>query len=164
MFEECLEVFKRELDYDNNLILDEYIPADGSYIIVDAEGKIKNYQDIKLDKKKRGTSEAVVKGSYFKEICFYDYHSKLISMNKPVDSKKVIHSNNYLSFAVKKESITSKLTETIIDNYYDTLKNPLEAKYKKSKEASKIYQKFEEVAVSNDFLVIKLEKKTFKRL
>ena len=65
-------------------------------------------------------------------------------MNKPMDSKKVIHSNNYLAFAVKKESITSKLTETIIDNYYDTLKNPLEAKYKKSKEASKIYQKFEE--------------------
>ena len=144
MFEECLEVFKRELDYDNNLILDEYIPADGSYIIVDAKGKIKNYQDIKLDKKKRGTSEAVEKGSYFKEICFYDYHSKLISMNKPMDSKKVIHSNNYVAFAVKKESITSKLTETIIDNYYDTLKNPLEAKYKKSKEASKIYQKFEE--------------------
>lgn len=144
MFEECLEVFKRELEDDNNLILDEYIPADGSYIIVDAEGKIKNYQDIKLDKKKRGTSEAVVKGSYFKEICFYDYHSKLISMNKPVDSKKVIHSNNYLSFAVKKESIASKLTEEIIDNYYDTLKNPLEKKYKKSKEASKIYQKFEE--------------------
>ena len=144
MFEECLEVFKRELDYDNNLILDEYIPADGSYIIVYAEGKIKNYQDIKLDKKKRGTSEAVEKGSYFKEICFYDYHSKLISMNKPMDSKKLIHSNIYLAFSVKKESITSKLTETIIDNYYDTLKNPLEAKYKKSKEASKIYQKFEE--------------------
>lgn len=142
MFEECLEVFKRKLDYDNNLILDEYIPADGSYIIVDAEGKIKNYQDIKLDKKKRGTSEAVVKGSYFKEICFYDYHSKLISMNKPIDSK-VIHSNNYLSFVVKKESISSKLTEAIIDNYYDILKNPLEKKYKKSKEASKIYQNFE---------------------
>ena len=144
MFEECLDVFKRELEDDSNLILDEYIPADGSYIIVDNNGKIKKYQDIKLDKKKRGTSEAVVKGSYFKEICFYDYHSKLISMNKPVDSKKVIHSNNYLAFAVKKESITSKLTEAIIDNYYDTLKNPLEKKYKKSKEASKIYQKFEE--------------------
>lgn len=142
MFEECLDVFKRELEDDNNLILDEYIPADGSYIIVDAEGKIKNYQDIKLDKKKRGTSEAVVKGSYFKEICFYDYHSKLISMNKPIDSK-VIHSNNYLSFVVKKESISSKLTEAIIDNYYDILKNPLEKKYKKSKEASKIYQNFE---------------------
>lgn len=144
MFEECLDVFKRELEDDSNLILGEYIPADGSYVIVDNNGKIKKYQDIKLDKKKRGTSEAVVKGSYFEEICFYDYHSKLISMNKPVDSKKVIHSNNYLSFAVKKESIASKLTEEIIDNYYDTLKNPLEKKYKKSKEASKIYQKFEE--------------------
>lgn len=144
MFEECLDVFKRELEDDSNLILDEYIPADGSYIIVDNNGKIKKYQDIKLDKKKRGTSEAIVKGNYFEEICFYDYHSKLISMNKPVDSKKVIHSNNYLAFAVKKESITSKLTEAIIDNYYDTLKNPLEKKYKKSKEASKIYQKFEE--------------------
>ena len=50
-------------------------------------------------------------------------------MNKPIDSKKVIHSNNYLAFAVKKESIvTGKLTEVIIDNYYDTLKNPLEKK------------------------------------
>ncbi|WP_278546443.1 hypothetical protein [Megamonas funiformis] len=145
MFEECLDVFKRELEDDSNLILGEYIPVDGSYIIVDNNGKIKKYQDIKLDKKKRGTSEAVVKGSYFGEICFYDYHSKLISMNKPVDNKKVIHSNNYLAFAVKKESIvTGKLTEIIIDNYYDTLKNPLEKKYKKSKEASKIYQKFEE--------------------
>lgn len=142
MFEECLDVFKRELEDDSGLILDEYIPADGSYIIVDAEGKIKNYQDIKLDKKKRGTKDAVIKGSHFRDICFYDYHSKLISMNKPIDSK-VIHSNNYLSFAVKKESITSKLTEAIIDNYYDTLKNPLEKKYKKSKEASKIYQNFE---------------------
>ena len=68
-------------------------------------------------------------------------------MNKPIDSKKVIHSNNYLAFAVKKESIvTGKLTEVIIDNYYDTLKNPLEKKYKKSKskEASKIYKNFEE--------------------
>lgn len=145
MFEECLDVFKRELEDDSNLILDEYIPADGSYIIVDAEGKIKSYQDIKLDKKKRGTKDAVTKGKDFGNICFYDYHSKLISMNKPMDSKKVIHSNNYLSFAVKKESIVNKkLTEVIIDNYYDTLKNPLEKKYKKSKEASKIYQEFEE--------------------
>lgn len=144
MFEECLDVFKRELEDDSNLILDEYIPADGSYIIVDPEGKIKNYQDIKLDKKKRGTKEAVKKERHFVDICFYDYHSKLISMNKPVDSKKVVHSNNYLAFAVKKESITSKLTEVIIDNYYDTLKNPLEKKYKKSTESSKIYQNFED--------------------
>ena len=27
MFEECLDVFKRELEDDSNLILDEYIPS-----------------------------------------------------------------------------------------------------------------------------------------
>ena len=51
MFEECLDVFKRELEDDSNLILDEYKPADGSYIIVDNNGKIKKYQDINLIRK-----------------------------------------------------------------------------------------------------------------
>ena len=64
-------------------------------------------------------------------------------MNKPMDPKKIIHSNNYLSFFVKKDSILSgKLTEEIIEGYYSTLKAPLENKYKKSKEASRIYQAF----------------------
>lgn len=65
-------------------------------------------------------------------------------MNKPVDGKKIIHSNNYYSFFVKKDSIvTKKLTEDIIEGYYEVLKNPLEKKYKKSKEASRIYEIFE---------------------
>lgn len=141
MFKECLDVFLEMLKHEDNLILKGYIPADGSYVIVKNDGTVKN-ADIKFDKKTRNLN--CTDDTLLNDICFYDYHSKLISMNKPIDIKKVIHSNNYLAFAVKKESITSKLTETIIDNYYDTLKNPLEAKYKKSKEASKIYQKFEE--------------------
>ena len=139
MLKECLDVFAEKLKQDNDLILKEYIPADGSYLIVDKDNNIK-YTDIKLDKKTRKI--IATDDTLLKDICFFDYHSKLISMNKPVDSKKVIHTNNYLAFAVKKESITQKLTVEIIDNYYDTLKNPLEKKYKKSKEASKIYQKF----------------------
>ena len=141
MFEECLDVFSEMLKHEDNLILKGYVPADGSYIIVKNDGTVKN-ADIKFDKKTRDLN--CTDDTLLNDICFYDYHSKLISMNKPIDIKKVIHSNNYLSFAVKKESITTKLTEAIIDNYYDTLKNPLEKKYKKSKEASKIYQKFEE--------------------
>lgn len=141
MFEECLDVFSEMLKHEDNLILKGYVPADGSYIIVKNDGTVKNV-DIKFDKKTRDLN--CTDDTLLSDICFYDYHSKLISMNKPMDSKKVIHSNNYLSFAVKKDSITIKLTEAIIDNYYDTLKNPLEKKYKKSKEASKIYQKFEE--------------------
>lgn len=141
MFKECLDVFLEMLKHEDNLILKGYIPADGSYVIVKNDGTVKN-ADIKIDKKTRDLN--CTDDTLLSDICFYDYHSKLISMNKPMDSKKVIHSNNYLAFAVKKESITTKLTEAIIDNYYDTLKNPLEKKYKKSKEASKIYQKFEE--------------------
>lgn len=141
MFKECLDVFSEMLKHEDNLILKGYVPADGSYIIVKNDGTVKN-ADIKFDKKTRDLN--CTDDILLNDICFYDYHSKLISMNKPIDIKKVIHSNNYLAFAVKKESITTKLTEAIIDNYYDTLKNPLEKKYKKSKEASKIYQKFEE--------------------
>lgn len=141
MFKECLDVFSEMLKHEDNLILKGYVPADGSYIIVKNDGTVKN-ADIKFDKKTRDLN--CTDDTLLNDICLYDYHSKLISMNKPIDIKKVIHSNNYLAFAVKKESITTKLTEAIIDNYYDTLKNPLEKKYKKSKEASKIYQKFEE--------------------
>ena len=141
MFKECLDVFSEMLKHEDNLILKGYVPADGSYIIVKNDGTVKN-ADIKFDKKTRDLN--CTDDTLLNDICFYDYHSKLISMNKPIDIKKVIYSNNYLAFAVKKESITTKLTEAIIDNYYDTLKNPLEKKYKKSKEASKIYQKFEE--------------------
>lgn len=141
MFKECLDVFLEMLKHEDNLILKGYIPANGSYVIVKNDGTVKN-ADIKFDKKTRNLN--CTDDTLLNDICFYDYHSKLISMNKPIDIKKVIHSNNYLAFAVKKESITTKLTEAIIDNYYDTLKNPLEKKYKKSKEASKIYQKFEE--------------------
>ena len=147
MFEECLDVFTEMLKNEDNLNLKGYIPANGSYIIVKQDGTVKN-ADINFDKKTKETRSLIcTDDTLLSDICFYDYHSKLISMNKPIDSKKVIHSNNYLAFAVKKESIvTGKLTEVIIDNYYDTLKNPLEKKYKKSKskEASKIYKKFEE--------------------
>lgn len=145
MFEECLNVFKKQFEeykkQDKDPILSTYILDVGTYIIVNNKGEIE-YTDVTIDKdtKKRNYTDDTLLNS----IRFYDYHSKLISMNKPMDSKKIIHSNNYLAFAVKKDSITTKLTEAIIDNYYNTLKTPLEKKYKKSKEASKIYQKFEE--------------------
>lgn len=142
MIKECMEVFKEELAKKGpKLILDTYIPADGTYLIVTKTGEIKESVEIKLDKEKNEVSQS---NPSFNDICFYDYHSRLISMNKPMDAKKIIHSNNYLSFWVKKDSIVSgKLTEEIIDGYYDVLIDPLEKKYKKSKEASKIYSIFE---------------------
>lgn len=142
MLKECLEVFQEQLDRsDGKLVLDTYIPADGTYLVVDKDGNIKINIDIVKDKKTKSVDRNI---PGFGEICFYDYQSQLISMNKPMDSKKVIHSNSYLSFFVKKESIvTGKLTEPIIDDYYEVLKDPLGKKYKKSKEATRIYELFE---------------------
>lgn len=143
MLKDCLEVFKERLrQTDGKLVLDTHIPADGTYLIVDREGNIKVCIDIVKDKK---TKQIDRSHPEFNRIRFYDYESRLISMNKPMDPKKVIHSNSYLSFFVKKDSLnTGKLTEDIINGYYEVLKDPLGKKYKKSKEATRIYQLFEE--------------------
>lgn len=144
MLKECLEVFEYELKRageGDKLVLDSYIPADGTYLIVDKNGNPGEPIEIKLDKKTRTVSRT---SPNLEKICFYDYHSQLISMNKPMDTKKVIHSNNYLSFWVKKDSVVSgKLTNDIIDNYYEVLKDPVGQKYKNSKEACRIYELFE---------------------
>ena len=86
MLKECLEVFEDMLEKSQGqLVLDTYIPADGTYLIVDDAGNIIANTAIAKDKK----TKAVDKSSrYFLDICFYDYQSQLISMNKPVDPKK----------------------------------------------------------------------------
>lgn len=135
MLKECIEIFKKEYTKKGDrLITDDYIPSDGTYVLVSVENdkfKIKESFDIIYNKK---TKEVQGKDNiYYKKICEFDYNSKLLSMNKPIDSKKVIHSNNYLSFFIKKESLSNnKLTENIIDNYYDILANP-KIKYTKPK-------------------------------
>ena len=85
---------------------------------------------IKEDKKKK-TLEGINESDFlYRDICFYDYHSRLISMDKPQDSKKIVHSNNYMSFWVKYESFDNgKLDVQAIDRYFDVLINPRE-KYK----------------------------------
>ena len=142
MLRECLEVFEYMLTREGeSLVLDSYVPADGTYILVGRDGSQKAVMDVRMDKKTKKVDHS---HPFFEEFCFCDYHSQLLSMNKPVDAKKVIHSNNYLSFFVKKDSIASgKLTESLINGYYDTLKDPVNQKYKKSKEAVKIYTRFE---------------------
>ena len=55
MLEECREVFREVLAKQQNkgrdIILDSYIPADGTYLLVDKQGTIKVCADIKFDKK-----------------------------------------------------------------------------------------------------------------
>ena len=131
-----MELEKTEEQFGNRekFILDSYIPADGDYIVVQKDGTLKN-RSFKLDKKTR-TLNGMISGSQLDDdIKFYDYHSRLVSMDKPQDPKKVIHSNSYLSFWVKQDSLDNgKLDMQAIDRYYDVLKNP-RAKYKNVQDA-----------------------------
>lgn len=145
MYEECGEA----------LILDNYTPKDGTYCLIQMKDgifeKIKQL-DIRYDKKAK-TVLGQEEGENYKDICYYDYYSKLIDMNKPMDSAKIIHSNNYLSLAVKKESIKEgKLTKNIIDSYYTLMKQPVE-KYKKPK-AKNLYEQVEKSIGKTDETLI----------
>lgn len=142
MLSECLEIFQERLEEEHEeLILNSYIPADGTYIFVDQNGDMGEPMNIKIDKKTRTIERDHI---HFNEFCFYDYYSQLVSMNKPIDPGKIVHSNNLEAFWVKKDSVVNgKLTEAGIDRYYDTLLFP-DKKYEKSKEASQIYAMIKE--------------------
>lgn len=145
MLQDCIEIFKEELDKKTDkLVIDEYMPKDGTYMLVEIDNDKFIRREpivIKYDKKQK-----VLLGkesSDYNYIACLDYYSKLIDMNKPIDSKKIIHSNNLYSFAIKKDSLTTgKLTSEIIDFYYSILKNPI-VKYEQKKNARELYEKFE---------------------
>lgn len=140
MISEIANIFKNQFIDVNKAVIDGYVPSEGTYIIVrpDENGDLKEFSrvDIEINKKTKEVDRTV---EMFNEICLMDYNSRLIDMNKPVDSKKIIHSNNFLSLFVKKESLENgKLTKEIIDNYYNILENPL-SKYEKKPKARELY-------------------------
>ncbi len=145
LINQALEVFKKEYEKKGEkLILDSYIPADGTYIIVkpvEDNFKIDAIINIKQDKVTRSIDRTK---PYMNFICEADYNSKINDMNKAIlpSGGKVIQGNNYLSFIIKKESLTNgKLTDEIIDDYYRVLEDPL-SKYKKPN-ARELYKSIE---------------------
>lgn len=159
MLKDCLEIFRKELRRTeqesgelDRLILDTYIPADGTYVIVNRDNKIK-WCNVKFNKKTREVEG--ISPSIKPLIRHYDYHSQLVSMDKPQDPKKVIHSNNYLSFWIKQESLTNgKLTPEAIDRYFDVLADP-KKKYTKPQDRQ-MYEYIEEQVGAVD--QVKLER------
>lgn len=146
MLKEALEVFERMLERESGerLVLDSHIPKDGTYRLIEVDGesfRIRKTLDICNDKKNRTIiGEADSDYLYIKTL---DYYSKLLEMNKPIDSSKTIHCNNYFSVAVKKESITSgKLDSDVIEAYFAILKNPL-LKYEKKAKTKELYEAIE---------------------
>lgn len=144
MLQECIDVFKSQLQEQDGetLILDQYVPKDGSYYLItrkaDHTFELDEPLEISYDKKKKEIIGLMDERYEF--IKFLDYNSKLLEMNKPIDPKKQIHSNNYLSFFVKKDALKDgKVTKEIIEGYYKILEDPT-LKYKKGN-ARKIFDK-----------------------
>lgn len=145
MIQDCLDIFAGKLDDQDRLILDHYVPKDGTYLLIEMdEGmfRCRSQLDIRFNKK-TGTLEGSNESEY-EFVKLLDYNCKLVEMNKPIDPKKVIHSNNYLSFFVKKESlVTEKMTSEILDGYYEVLKSPI-TKYEKKPKSREIYEVLEQ--------------------
>lgn len=162
MLQEALEIFEKKLLENSRLVIDTYSLKNGTYRLIEMtndEWRIRKTIDIFYDKKSKEFIGNNDKDFYL--IKQLDYYSKLLEMNKSIDSKKVIHTNNYLSIAVKKESlINQKLTPEIIKNYYQILKNPL-TKYEKKAKSKKLYLKVEETLGQVDIdLLEKIEEYT----
>lgn len=144
MLSDVISIFEKKYkEIGERLITDSYIPDDGEYIIVApiADGfQILDRIEIKFEKK---TGQIDKTNQYYDFICQADYMSKYLDSNKAISNKN-IHSNNYLTFFVKKENIhNGKINKEIIDKYYDILKNPLtKSKYKESKTKA-LYKSFE---------------------
>lgn len=134
MLQECIKIFETSPDIDK-LIFDSYTPAEGTYVFLEEHKDSFNINEVIEVKQDRRTKDLNITEEEKNRISYYDYHSKLVDMNKPIDPKKTIQSNNYLSFWIKKESLTNgKLTQEKIDTYYDILSDPLKKYTKKDKE------------------------------
>jgi len=157
VLKECLEVFERKMEEHeepDDIILEGYIPADGTYVVVKTDGSI-THNEIKFDKKAKRLE--TIPHNY-EDLKFYDYHSRLLSIDKPQDPKKIVHSNNYLSFWVKKENFRNgKFNEEAIDRYFQAVKAPLE-KYKKVQEIVLYKEVEKEIGVVDEMIVEKHRK------
>ena len=86
MLDECRAVFAERLkEKGERLILDSYIPAEGTYLIVERDGSVGSITDLVKDKKTKEIDCSSLRAS---DLFYYDYYSQLISMNKPMDVKK----------------------------------------------------------------------------
>lgn len=156
MIKDCLRLFQNDLIKNTDaMVLENYLPKDGTYLLVKMEnGDFFQQEPVEIHyNKKSGQIEGRSNTSYT-YLQHIDYYSKLVEMNKPVDPRKIIHSNNYLSFFIKKESLTGqKVTQDIIDGYYEVLKNP-DKKYEKKKKSKELYNYIEEEIGKPDVILL----------
>ena len=79
MLEECLEIFKKNLDEDPDMVLRGYIPKDGKYYLVTMKEKgpweVSPSFKIKYDKKEKKIENQPLNYSFIRDL---DFNSNLI--------------------------------------------------------------------------------------
>ena len=141
MLKDLIKIFEKSYKkYGDKIILDRYELKPGLYVRIGKSGEFndKNLIIIKKRDKKTKNIYKTQEDEYInKNIELYrwfkyrDYYSNLLDMNKPIDPKKKIHSNNYLTFFIKKETflgLSSANLKERIKAYFDILEN-FEEKY-----------------------------------
>lgn len=132
MVNDLIQIFKNAENMEK-AVLDNYIPKDGTYFRLDKDNSIKRLTI------KRNKTEQNELYKWFKEA---DYNSSLIDMNKPVDTTKKIHSNNYYTVFMKcdilpevgtnkDKALTKEKLEEALENYFNAFLE--ETKDKKAK-------------------------------
>lgn len=122
MLKDCIEIFKKEIEeYKKNnpsgdeisFITDDYTLTVGTYYLLDLEtGEIK--ETLEVDK------NLIDKSSLYEKFATMEYLSMYVDSNKAIADKNIF-SNNIYSFIAKKENVAEKITEEIIDGYYNKI-------------------------------------------
>lgn len=148
MLQEAITLFKvAYAQHGDQLILGNYALKTGLYLKIDLKGNILEQQ---VYDKRDGEENNKQNNQTYKWFSKRDYLSNLIDMNKPIDPKKKIHGNNYMSFFIKKDSLIGDKAidrneiKNRIKEYYSVLKNPVKNKYAKKKKALALYETIKE--------------------
>ncbi len=122
MLKDCIEIFKKEIDEykqhnpngdEISFITDAYTLTVGTYYLLDLEtGEVKETLDVD-----KNTTERT---ALYEKFAKMEYLSMYMDSNKAVADKNIF-SNNIYSFIAKKENVAEKITEEIIDGYYEKI-------------------------------------------
>jgi len=116
---DLLDTYRKNSEGDR-MVLDSYTLPSGLYIRLHTDDR--GADELLVDKNTPHSGELY---NWFKTV---DFYSRLIEMNKPVDPKKKIHSNNIYSIFFKRDTLLleGKLSPTFresIIRYYDAFLN-----------------------------------------
>ncbi|GEM_PF-3960752 len=153
MLNELVKLFKAVYEkHGDKIILDFYKPKEGLYLRVNKD-KSKEWLYINKDIKNSPLYEWLKSADYYSSI----------NMQKSVDPKKKIHSNNYLSMFLKSETVFGGIDKNAlssidikdrIEDYFNILENS------ETKSANNIYKEFLGLSPDKkDFTSIRKNKK-----